>query len=115
MLSEIKAIKDVTVYGVNVPNCDGRAGMAVIIPDDTTITNNNTTTTTNTTSCNGITSSNTANLDMIVSQIRSICKLNLPMYSWPLFLRIKPCGSVLLTTSTFKHIKTDLVKEVRYT
>jgi hypothetical protein len=47
-----------------------------------------------------------------VELVRLICSLNLPTYACPLFLRVKPIGAVLTTTSTFKHLKNDLIKEV---
>lgn len=86
VLASCPGIKDVTVYGVQVPGCDGRAGMAaIVLKDDIT-------------------------LDTIDwTEILNNLSLHLPTYARPLFFRVK---KILETTSTFKHLKGDLVKEV---
>ena len=111
---------DATVYGVPVPGCDGKAGMAAI----------------------------TANPDTapqkLLADLYNLATRDLPPYARPLFVRYKKLGcegegqgegqggginlpspsssggemekeakyTDLQTTATFKHIKGDLVKEV---
>jgi citronellyl-CoA synthetase len=72
-----------TVYGVQIPGTDGRAGMAAIVPS-TTIEEFN------------------------VKELTDILQKNLPPYGVPLFLRFK---SKLSTTATFKLKKVKLKKE----
>lgn len=58
-----------------------------------------------------ITLKDSSSLDSFnVNSISAICNLNLPTYARPIFIRLKQS---LDTTSTFKHVKGDLVKEVR--
>ena len=72
-----------TVYGVQIPGTDGRAGMAAIVPS-TTIEEFN------------------------IKKLTDILQKNLPPYGVPLFLRFK---SKLSTTATFKLKKVKLKKE----
>ncbi|XP_072039186.1 long-chain fatty acid transport protein 2-like [Amphiura filiformis] len=81
-LNKFPSILDSNVYGVQVPGQDGRAGMAAI------------------------TLREGSNLDL--RHLFKHVKENLPLYACPKFLRILP---QLVITSTFKHKKTDLVKE----
>ena len=72
-----------TVYGVQIPNTDGRAGMAAIVP--------------------------TINLeDFNLKGLAASFNKNLPHYAVPLFLRFK---SNLSTTATFKLKKGKLKQE----
>lgn len=82
VLSLCDNVQDVVVYGVTVPNTDGRAGMAAI-------------------AANG-------KIDLV--KLADKLSKNLPVYARPLFLRIIK-GEKLPVTSTHKHIKTDFVKE----
>lgn len=82
VLNSIPFIADVTVYGVEVANYDGRAGMASIVVQDHT------------------------QIDWI--SIHSECVAHLPPYARPLFLRIQ---KQIQTTATFKHQKNQLAKE----
>ncbi len=72
-----------TVYGVQIPGTDGRAGMAAILPS---------------------VSLEEFNLKGLTDYL----KKNLPPYGVPLFLRLK---SKLATTATFKLKKVELKKE----
>jgi acyl-CoA synthetase (AMP-forming)/AMP-acid ligase II len=75
-------ITDVTVYGVEVPNHDGRAGMASIVIRD----------------------ANLINWQLYHAE----CVAHLPPYARPLFIRIQ---NQIQTTATFKHQKSQLVEE----
>lgn len=119
VLSQSPEVLDATVYGVPVPGCDGKAGMAAI----------------------------TANPDTapqkLLADLYNLATRDLPPYARPLFVRYKKLGcegegqgegqggginlpspsssggemekeakyTDLQTTATFKHIKGDLVKE----
>jgi acyl-CoA synthetase (AMP-forming)/AMP-acid ligase II len=86
-LSDCKTIADVVVYGVEVPNTDGKAGMAAIVKKEEKL-----------------------DFDEILAETTK----HLPPYAKPLFIRIKNDGKIP-TTSTHKYMKTELVKEVRKT
>lgn len=72
-----------SVYGVQIPNTDGRTGMAAIVPD-----------------------TSVENFDL--KGVAAILRQNLPDYAVPIFLRFK---SKLSTTATFKLKKIDLKRE----
>jgi fatty-acyl-CoA synthase/citronellyl-CoA synthetase len=72
-----------TVYGVQIPDTDGRAGMAAIVP-------------------------NTTIEEFNLKQLVDIFRQNLPTYAIPIFLRFK---SKLSITVTFKFKKVKLKKE----
>jgi len=123
VLSTCKCVQEATVYGVPVPNCDGKAGMAVIVPStyhDHDMYGNHSSSRIDDHSNDGrshgviddTSSSSSSSSSFDVEQVRLVCSLNLPNYAWPLFIRIKHIGTVLTTTSTFKHMKNDLIKEV---
>lgn len=77
-------VSDVAVYGVKVPDQDGRAGMAaLVLGPDTTV-------------------------DKALVSIAAEVSKNLPAYSRPLFLRF---DSELMMTGTFKHQKAGLVAD----
>ncbi|XP_072040907.1 long-chain fatty acid transport protein 2-like [Amphiura filiformis] len=83
VLHQYPGIMEANVYGVKVPeNLDGRAGMAAIVLSDD------------------------SQLDM--KKFYQYVTKNLPMYACPKFLRIMPEMHI---TVTYKHRKTDLVKE----
>lgn len=84
ILSHCVGVKDVVVYGVSIPNTDGKAGMAALVCEN-----------------------NSINLESISEE----CTKDLPPYARPLFLRLKSDGK-LPTTTTHKYVKTDLIKEV---
>jgi len=84
-LSAGEAIEDVTIYGVSIPGCEGKAGMAAI-----TLTQN--------------TDINKFPWNSLHYQMTA----NLPPYARPIFFRFQ---KVIPITSTFKHKKDDLVKE----
>lgn len=95
VVSTCNGVKDVTVYGVSVPGCDGKAGMAAIaIHMDTD------------------TKKPSVETKVMLEDIVKHVKANLPAYSRPLFIRVKVNGDPLETTSTFKHIKSGLTNEV---
>ena len=76
-------IAESTLYGVQVPGADGRAGMAALVvrcPVDS------------------------FDFSGFAKHVRS----QLPPYAWPLFLRIQP---ELEVTGTFKQIKSELKKD----
>jgi fatty-acyl-CoA synthase len=77
-------LAEVNVYGVKVPNKDGRAGMACILPQHR----------------------DALDLDKLYKVVKS----ELPSYAAPLFLRVIKEGAMDVT-STFKHKKTDLVEQ----
>ncbi|MHA2010259.1 MAG: long-chain-acyl-CoA synthetase [Promethearchaeota archaeon] len=72
-----------SVYGIQIPNTDGRAGMAAILPKE------------------GIE-------DFNLKKIADILRKNLPVYAIPIFLRI---NSEISITPTFKLKKARLKKE----
>lgn len=80
-ISVFPGVRDVTVYGVEVPGQDGRAGMATIVPDEDAL-----------------------DLEGLYAHVEA----NLPPYARPVFLRI---GRELDVTGTFKPRKMDLVRE----
>ncbi|XP_060064120.1 long-chain fatty acid transport protein 2-like [Ylistrum balloti] len=85
VLSTLKFIQDVNVYGVEVPDNDGKAGMAaILLKDGTSIT------------------------PEVLQQIYKKCAKSLPSYARPIFLRFQADFNV---TQTMKHKKSDLVKE----
>lgn len=90
VLSAIPGVVDVTVYGVTVSGYDGKAGMAIIsIPGSI--------------------------FDWL--EFMKCCKDNLPSYARPVFVRVVPLSVTgqqqgLQTNGSYKHVKTDLIKEV---
>jgi len=81
VVSNVAGLKDAVVYGVEVPNVEGRAGMAAIVDTD-----------------------NTLDLAAFVKGVQA----NLPSYACPLFVRVL---SQLEMTGTFKLKKQDLQVE----
>ena len=81
VLSSIAPILDAVVYGVEIPNTNGRAGMACIRLQDNAIFDP-------------------------ASLYRSLSE-RLPSYAMPIFLRVV---EQMATTGTFKYQKTDLKK-----
>ncbi|XP_063720782.1 long-chain fatty acid transport protein 4-like isoform X1 [Symsagittifera roscoffensis] len=75
--------KDVIVFGVELPHCDGRAGMAAILDDQK---------------------------DLDLSLLTVVINRNLASYARPLFLRLLDQSEHYLT-GTYKLKKTELVKE----
>jgi len=75
-------IADCVVYGVEIPETNGKAGMATITPLDGKTLN--------------------------YSQLHGFITKELPAYAIPLFFRIK---NDVDTTGTFKYKKADLKKE----
>ena len=85
VVAAVNGIGDVAVYGVEIPGCDGRAGMASVkLQENTTI----------------------GQMDWSLFHIE--CAAHLPVYSRPLFIRVR---NQMTVTSTFKHQKNDLIKE----
>jgi fatty-acyl-CoA synthase len=81
-ITTFPGIFEATVYGVQIPGSDGRAGMAAIVPE------------------------NVAGLDL--AALREHLKAHLPDYARPMFLRLQ---EHLEITGTFKPRKLDLVSE----
>jgi len=82
VISSFEQIDHSSVFGVEIPGTEGRAGMASVI-----------------------TTENTKNLNF--SELLNILEKNLPPYAIPLFIRVL---SELKTTSTFKIQKSDMKK-----
>lgn len=81
LISNILKLKDVVVYGVEVPGIEGRAGMAAILDEHETL-----------------------NLDSLSENLAMV----LPPYARPMFIRLLKSVE---TTGTFKIRKVDLKKE----
>lgn len=82
-ISQFKSISDVIVYGVEVPEANGRAGMAAV----------------------WLKEGEDFNAQDFYNYVRSV----LPAYAVPLFVRI--AKNEMETTGTFKYKKTDLKKQ----
>ena len=82
-LNAFGQINETTVYGVQIPGTDGRAGMASIV-------------------------SNVPVDQFDLEGLASLLKKELPVYAIPVFIRIQ---TELEVTGTFKHRKVDLKKE----
>ena len=81
-ITTFPGVMEATVYGVQIPGSDGRAGMAAIVPE------------------------NIASFDL--AGLREHLKAHLPDYARPMFLRLQ---DHLEITGTFKPRKLDLVAE----
>jgi len=84
VLSNCSSIEDNVVYAVEVPNSDGKAGMAAVVVKDG------------------------GELDL--NEVEGELNKHLSAFAKPLFIRIK-ADRKLPVTSTHKYIKTDLMKE----
>ncbi|XP_071105006.1 long-chain fatty acid transport protein 2-like [Haliotis cracherodii] len=85
VLSAVDFVHDANVYGVTVPGCEGRAGMAAVrLKDNTSIDSKK------------------------LQQISAHCTEQLPAYARPKFLRLQREVNL---TSTFKHQKVRLVND----
>eukprot|EP01035_Chromulina_nebulosa_P020836 gene20836-27004_t len=83
--SNLKQFTDVSIYGVEVPNSDGKAGMAAVCLSNNVKIN-----------------------DVDWNEVYDNISTNIPSYARPLFIRIQ---KQMATTGTFKYVKGDLVKE----
>lgn len=81
VLSSAPGVLEANVYGVEVPGCNGRAGMASLVVDQTVFD---------------------------PDQTRRVVQEALPAYARPLFLRLTPA---METTATFKQKKAEAVRE----
>lgn len=81
ILSRVIGFKDCIVYGVEVPNCEGRAGVAAIVDTE-----------------------NRLNLDELAEKVEGA----LAPYARPVFIRALSSSPL---TGTFKFMKKDLLKE----
>jgi len=86
-----RMFSDVTVYGVSVPHCDGKVGMAAVV---LTVSPEG-----------GAAAGAESSVDW--PRFHQECVAHLPAYARPAFIRIRPAMQI---TSTFKHQKGDLVK-----
>lgn len=86
--SEYEKITEAVVYGVEIPNTNGRAGMAAITLKDGLALN-----------------------DQDLIHMVQTFKNTLPQYAVPIFLRVQ---KTLETTGTFKHQKSKLKEEAFY-
>ncbi|MBV1872822.1 MAG: long-chain-acyl-CoA synthetase [Gammaproteobacteria bacterium] len=75
--------EDAVVYGVEIPDTNGRAGMVSLTPAAQT-------------------------KDLKLDALLTYMKAEMPAYAVPLFIRIKP---LMETTATFKYKKSDLKKD----
>lgn len=80
-ISVFPGVKDVNVYGVSIPGHDGRAGMAMLVPE-------------------------AEGIDL--AGLNAHVEANLPAFARPVVLRVAP---ELDLTGTFKQRKVDLVRE----
>lgn len=78
---QFPGVEDCTAYGVEIPETNGRAGMVCISTQEQNL-----------------------NLDDLLAYFKS----NLPAYAIPRFIRFK---SILETTGTFKHKKSELKED----
>ena len=92
ILASVPGVGDVAVYGVTLPGCEGRAGMAAVVGKYEN-------------------SKFAATGGVDLAALHQQCKVDLPVYAHPLFLRFKQRGVALEITSTFKHLKAGLVKD----
>jgi fatty-acyl-CoA synthase len=81
-LAKLPGIEDVNVYGVQIPNTDGRAGCCAMVMADTS--------------------------SDALARFHQHATASLPAYAVPLFLRVLPR---MQTTETFKHQKVQLRNE----
>ena len=81
VIAVLDGVEEVNVYGVAIPNTDGRAGMASIVPTGDAL-----------------------DLDELYAATES----ELASYARPVFVRLQPEMEI---TGTFKHRKVDLVKD----
>ena len=88
-------VADVVVYGVSVPNCDGKAGMACLQFFDSKLSAD----------------SSTLPTPAGLRKLWEHCHAHLPRYAVPVFLRVRSAAESLDVTVTFKHMRRALVKE----
>ena len=81
VIAAVPGILEVNVYGVEIPGCSGRTGMASLVVDE-------------------------AKCDL--ARVREAVHSGLPGYARPLFLRLTPAMEV---TGTFKQKKAEAVRE----
>lgn len=86
ILDAFDGIAESVVYGVEIPDCDGRAGMAQLRLSEGQHID-----------------------DLDFAALAQYLRAELPAYAVPLFLRLR--DSEFEATGTFKHLKTDLKKE----
>ena len=82
LICSIPEIAEAVVYGVEIPNTNGRAGMAAITPHD--------------------------GMTIDFKELLSGFKKEMPAYAIPVFLRLQ---QLMETTGTFKYQKNNLKKE----
>jgi len=83
VLSQLDQVEEATVYGVQIPGADGRAGMASLV-------------------------ARVSPAEFDFGALLALVREQLPPYAWPLFFRFR---TALDTTGTFKQMKGDLKKE----
>ncbi len=83
VISDYPGVAETVVFGAKIPNTNGRAGMAIIIPTD-------------------------PQQPFEYTQLYAHLKKNLPVYAIPIFIRIQKKAE---TTGTFKYKKTTVKKE----
>lgn len=81
VIQKVVKLSDCVVFGVSIPHCDGKAGMAVIADPDKTVE---------------------------MSHLYYECNRRLPAFAMPLFVRIT---NKIELTGSFKLSKTNLEKE----
>ena len=82
VLNDVNFISDICCYGIEIPGCDGKAGMITITVKDG------------------------AAVDW--KHYHTVCAAHLPLYARPLFIKIQ---KEMVMTATFKHQKNKMVKQ----
>ncbi|KAI1732719.1 AMP-binding enzyme domain-containing protein [Ditylenchus destructor] len=83
VMMPLKSVIDVTVYGVEIPGMEGRAGMAAVVKDE----------------------ESGQSTEQFLTDLTKLLTTQLPSYAIPVFIRL--CNSVD-RTGTFKLVKTNL-------
>jgi citronellyl-CoA synthetase len=83
IMNEFDNIAETVAYGVEIPNTNGRAGMAAVIATD-------------------------PGRPIEFGKLHAFLKNAMPPYAIPVFIRVR---TSMATTGTFKYKKTDLKKE----
>ena len=81
-IDQFPGVHEASVYGVAMPNADGRAGMAALVVDDPRVFD--------------------------LHGLRDFLSARLPGYARPLFIRFRPALEI---TGTFKQRKVDLITD----
>ncbi len=108
VLASLPAVKEVCVYGVNIPGADGRAGMAAVVLHPSAAESKNSLHDDQHVMLSNTSAHDLSTHSILWKQLRDVCVANLQKPARPVFLRVM---EALPLTATFKHIKTDLVRD----